>query len=172
MDNLSASDPFLIMELVPHPVIDLNELEEAYKKKIMKFHPDRVQASQRSFALNQTMRINQAHGILKESRQRHKALLEHHGRLEMDGYRLKDNGFLMDMMEYRETIESGGSVELGLLHGQRKNMEDQLVAVLLSALERSDGTLWMAAAELWSKQHYLDKLIEDIGERHGTAANP
>lgn len=101
-------DPFHTLGLEASFELDRPTIESAYLKRAARFHPDTVgdDPDAREEAARNTARLNHARETLSDAERRAEALLVRLGGAARGDDKSMPQGFLMQMMELREQIES------------------------------------------------------------------
>ena len=100
MPTPPEDDPFLILGLDPEFEIESGDLNRAYLTRVATLHPDAAGTDA------DAARINDARRILEDLESRANALLRHLGGLSKEDHRELPPGFLMEILEAREHMES------------------------------------------------------------------
>jgi molecular chaperone HscB len=101
---------FQLFSLPTDFIIDKQQLASTYRELQKQFHPDKfvmLPDAERLTAMQKSTEINDAYQTLKNSCLRAQYLLSLSGLdIELEQRTLQDTDFLMQQMEWRETIES------------------------------------------------------------------
>ena len=100
MPTPTEDDPFRTLGLDPTFEIESVDLNRAYLRRVAKLHPDA------SGTDADAARINDARRILEDLESRANAFLRHLGGPSREDHRELPPGFLMEIMEVREQMES------------------------------------------------------------------
>ncbi len=152
------------------PTFDINSanLKTEYRARIQKCHPDVVANKpddERRRAEDDATALTTAYAVLGEPQLRGAHLLELVGRPlgEDDDASLLGVGFLGDVMEVREELESQPSdEELGVLRSTNRDRMDTLVKELSAAFAAEEID---EARVLVAKLRYLRRIEEEIHEQ-------
>jgi molecular chaperone HscB len=160
-----TSNYFELFGLVPAFVLDLPQLDAAYRDIQSKVHPDRFAHAgdaERLASMQMTTRVNEAHRILQSPVQRAKYLLELNGvDVGFETNTAMPAEFLMEQMELREALEGARDADaLGVLEkilaGKKRSIEAQIARFIDAARD------YGAAAGPVRKLMFLDRLDEEI----------
>jgi len=168
--ELLSQNYFELFGLPSGFAIDLNMLDQNYRKLQSEVHPDRFVSSAASDRL-QSMQVatqaNEAYRTLKNPTARARYLLQLQGieTLEESNTAMPAD-FLMLQMEWRETAEDAEMARdisaldglLGIMHQTTDNLHQQLQVVL-------DEKQLHLAAEIVRKLSFIDKLREDVARK-------
>ncbi|MCB2016777.1 MAG: Fe-S protein assembly co-chaperone HscB [Hydrogenophaga sp.] len=165
--NLQSND-FELFGLSPAFSLDLSGLEERWKTLQREVHPDRHAASdaqtQRQ-AMQWSVRINEAYQRLKDPLRRAAYLCELHGvPVQAENNTAMPAAFLMQQMEWRETLEDATSSEaVETLADEVSSARRQMVADLqATADERQD---WSALAGQVRALMFVERFAQDVETR-------
>lgn len=151
--------------------VDLTALAQTYQKLQQATHPDRFatqSSQQRLLAVQKNAEVNDAYQVLKSPLSRAEYLLQLRGLdLQHEQQTIKDTAFLMQQMEWRETlmdIDSAANPEAELtafdqlIVAQIEQQQQALAAALL--LEEEEGN--SQAADWVRKLKFMYKLRQAI----------
>jgi molecular chaperone HscB len=150
--------------------LDRDRLDAAYRELQQAVHPDRFAAqpeSEQRLAMQWATQVNEAYQTLKHPVNRGIYLLSLQGIDALHAGNTKmAPAFLMQQMEWRETIETaraGRNVdmldELGAeLRSEHRRIEAELAAVIDEAQD------YEAATEAVRQLRFMDKLIAEVGD--------
>ncbi len=148
--------------------IDLNQLDQAFRRLQAEVHPDRFVAAtdtERRQSLQWATHANEAYQTLKTPLSRARYLLQLHGiDTQEESNTAMPADFLMQQMEWREAIEEAtgaGDVDALDALGRELRQEARTLQNSLSALldERRDYPL---ASDTVRKLRFLDKVQAEI----------
>ncbi|MDO4227663.1 Fe-S protein assembly co-chaperone HscB [Neisseria sp.] len=158
---------FDLFKLEPAFDIDVETLEQTYRSLAARFHPDKYAAAsafEQKQAVMMASAVNEAYRVLKNPTERAAYLLQQHG-IEADApeHTAFAPEFLMQQMEWRETLEEarsdGNTAALAELDEEiateQQNLQQQLHTAFLK--QRYDE-----AATLVRQSRFLDKLRQEI----------
>lgn len=107
MPPTESHNAFEVLGLAPGFAIDSSALERAYLKAQSKWHPDRFSdPDERAEAERHAAAINDAHRVLSDPERRAGHLLTILGGPAKEDDKALPDGFLMEMLEVREAMES------------------------------------------------------------------
>jgi len=177
-------NPFSILGLPQRFALEDSTLERAYLRQVSRLHPDAgdtgagVSGCEDSDEQNdreiKTARLNEAKSILKSIEKRGNLLLQLLGGLPANADKSLPAGFLVEMMELRQTIEEEVSSKEGLEKWQkwgeqeRKAYETTLGELFLS-LEGEIGGMNVISAKIREQLNalrYIERLIEQLDPRY------
>ena len=157
----SVSDYFLLLEIDKSFVIDLEILEKNYKKLILKYHPDNLDAfsntsNDKNF-YQKTSLINTAYEILKDPLLRACYLLQLKGINALDeDSTFSDVDFLSKQIKAREFLED---IEENI--SKKENVSDKLNEFLVSNKGEIDN-LYEDLTEQFISEQKLDNIKNTI----------
>lgn len=158
---------FDLFKLEPAFDIDVETLEQTYRSLAARFHPDKYAAAsafEQKQAVMMASAINEAYRVLKNPTERAAYLLQQHG-IEADApeHTAFAPEFLMQQMEWRETLEEarsdGNTAALAELGEEIATGQQNLQQQLHNAFSRQD---YENAAVLVRQSRFLDKLRQEI----------
>ncbi|MCA9283822.1 MAG: hypothetical protein KDA22_01310 [Phycisphaerales bacterium] len=175
-DPLEPLDPFTLLGL-PHK-FDLSraEIQAAHLRHLARLHPDRIaDPIERIEASMAAARVNQARAILENDEHRANELLVRLGGAEREEDRTLPDGFLAEMMETRERIETlmqsdGGQARTeieGWAAAERRGYLERLRRVLQEAagVEGDRRTALLAEGrQQLNAWRYIERLLEQLGD--------
>ncbi len=149
--------------------IDLQALDQLYRKIQSEVHPDRFAAAssaERLKSMQLATEANEAYQILKNPTSRARHLLQLQGiDTHEDSNTAMPADFLMLQMEWREAIEEASTASdidaLDNLLSETRKTARQLQQQLHALLDQPDAIA--AAAETVRKLSFIDKVQADIG---------
>lgn len=148
--------------------IDLNQLDQAFRRLQAEVHPDRFVAAtdtERRQSLQWATHANEAYQTLKGPLSRARYLLQLHGiDTQEESNTAMPADFLMQQMEWREAIEEAtdaGDVDALDVLSRELRQEARTLQNSLSALldERGD---YLSASDTVRKLRFLDKVQAEI----------
>ncbi|MDO4907268.1 Fe-S protein assembly co-chaperone HscB [Neisseria sp.] len=158
---------FALFKLEPAFDIDVEMLEQTYRSLAARFHPDKYAAAsafEQKQAVMMASAVNEAYRVLKNPTERAACLLQLHG-IEADApeHTTFAPEFLMQQMEWRETLEearsNGNTAVLAELDGEIAAEQQKLQQQLSTAFSRQNHD---EAAALVRQSRFLDKLRQEI----------
>lgn len=169
IDSLMHKNHFELFGLPERFSIDLQALDQLYRKIQGEVHPDRFAAgssAERLKSMQLATAANEAYQTLKNPTSRARHLLQLKGvETEEDSNTAMPADFLMLQMEWREAIEeavAAGDIDaLDDLLSETRKTTRQLQQQLHAQLDEADATV--AAAETVRKLSFIDKVQADIG---------
>jgi molecular chaperone HscB len=103
---MNTDDPFALLDLPRRFVIDREALQAAYLRKAAALHPDRFSDPlEQAEAAERAAALNRARAVLMDDERRANALLELLGGPGKEQEKDLPDGFLMEIMEIRQTME-------------------------------------------------------------------
>lgn len=158
-NSFLTADPFAILGLPRRFLLSPNEVHRAHLSRIAALHPDRAGGDGLSAA-----ELNDAKEVLLNPESRANALLALLGGRGGSEDRSLPDGFLVEVMEVREAMESGGVKEHGEWRAwamERRRQHERNVA---DALESRDLRGARRHLNAW---RYIERMIEQLDERSG-----
>lgn len=158
---------FALFKLEPAFDIDVETLEQTYCSLAARFHPDKYAAAsafEQKQAVMMASAVNEAYRVLKNPTERAAYLLQQHG-IEADApeHTAFAPEFLMQQMEWRETLEearsNGNTAALTELDEEIATEQQNLQQQLHTAFSRQNHD---EAAALVRQSRFLDKLRQEI----------
>ena len=168
--------PFEVFGFEPAYALDAAELQRRLLRFSRIVHPDYFaagDAATRALAERNTARLNQAHALLAEPASRADWLVRHRGGPSEAEQRDMPRSFLMDVLEWNETLDAArqaapGSAERAALDQLESTLREKRRTVLadverlLTPLpQRGSPELAAARAEL-NALRYLDKTLSEV----------
>jgi len=162
-----GSDPFALLGLPRGMAVDPHSLDEAYRALQAQVHPDRYADktdAERRVAMQWASAANEAYRTLRKPLSRAKHLIESAGESlgEQDNTAMPAE-FLMQQMEWREQVAAARARrdDRGLRHIEHaiRGAEGELWPLLEARVAAAD---WPAAADVWRRLRFLEKLHDDI----------
>ena len=162
-----GSDPFALLGLPRGMDVDPQALDAAYRALQTQVHPDRHARgsdAERRVAMQWATAVNEAYRTLRKPLSRARYLIESAG----EGLGEQDNtamqaDFLMQQMEWREHVAEARAHrdDKGLRHIEHaiRGAEGELWPLLAERIAAAD---WPAAADVWRRLRFLEKLHDDI----------
>jgi molecular chaperone HscB len=148
--------------------IDLNALDQAFRRLQAEVHPDRFATAtdtERRQSLQWATHANEAYQTLKKPLERARYMLQLHGiDTQEESNTVMPADFLMQQMEWREAIEAAASADdVDVLEALSRELrqEARILQNDLSALldERGD---YQSASDIVRKLRFLDKVQAEI----------
>ena len=164
MASPSPSNHFALFDLPEAFQLDGQELTSRYRRLVAALHPDRFAAGSeqdRARALAKTSLLNDAYETLRHATRRAEYLLSLSGiELRDESRTLKDTGFLMQQMEWREALaeidDADGIDQLRSdIIAARQELHDEFAALL--GQQELDS-----AADTVRKLKFVDKMLIEI----------
>lgn len=165
---MESFDPFAVLGLPRRYDVDAAAVQRAYLERSAVLHPDamkggdgveQVDGDERSAALNR------AKQVLDDPEQRAVALWKLIGGAADD--KSLPPGFLMEMMEVREQVESGGAIEGGweAWAEARRGEYQQRVRALFAQIKPNTPADHMTLKQIKTELNawrYIERLIEQL----------
>lgn len=175
MSQSKSHNAFEVLGLTPEFAIDGPALERAYLMAQSKWHPDRFpDPDERAKAERRAAAINDAHRVLSNPERRAGHLLSILGGPAKEADRTLPDGFLMEMLEVREAMESDLATGDEAGRGKWKTWASERRAAVLGRVvglfERIDHTdgvddraslLTQVRIEL-NAWRYIERMIEQL----------
>lgn len=159
---------FSLFGLPERYMLDLSQLDTAYRNVQAQVHPDRFAhrpEAERRVAMQWATHANEAFRTLRNPIGRARYLLSRRG-VEIDGERntAMSSAFLMQQMEWRESVEEaqGNVEELDRLNRELARDERVMLDDLARALDESADLV--TAAELVRRLMFMEKLRQEISD--------
>ncbi len=168
-------DDFTLFGLAARFALDRPDLDARWRALQAEVHPDRFTsqgAAASRVAMQWAVRVNEAHGRLKDPLRRAAYLCELRGvPIGAEVNTAMPREFLMQQMAWRETLEEAGSLaEVEALDRQVADAEAVLLTELAADLdERQDNT---AAAGRVRALMFVQRFRQDIERRLDGASEP
>ncbi len=162
---------FELFSLSPSYDVDTAILAERYRDLQRAVHPDKfANASEQDkrLSVQRTAQINDAYQTLKNPIQRAEHLLALKGlELSHESTTLKDTQFLMQQMEWRESLEEisdsdDPDAEIEALYDSFDSFAKQITAVLKVQLESDLASEHLQAADQIRKLKFMAKLQDEL----------
>lgn len=164
-------DWFALFGLPAQFELDPATLGQRFRELQTRYHPDRyVQASEqeRRLAVQITALLNEAYLTLRQPRLRARYLLEQAG-LNFNDERdtLSDTAFLMQQIEWRETIEAAeeATEPLTALAQVTNHLKAELQHLEHSFAQAWQTQAYTEAKTIWLKMRFYERLQEDAQSR-------
>lgn len=165
--SLQKANYFELFSLPVSFQLENAQLEAAYKKLQSEFHPDKaVNADDRTRlqALQQTSMVNDAYVTLKSPLKRAAYLLkiagidaEEHNQLHLD------EGFLLQQMEMRETLESLiDDEDLEGLDAMKHSINKEKTSILAHFETQFTAGEFVGAKSTYNQLQFVYKLLDEI----------
>lgn len=162
------SNPFALFDLPVQFQVDLDRLSERYLALQKSLHPDNFSASsaqEQRLAMQKSAEINDALQILKNPIQRAEAIiaLNTQQTRDLEQKSAKDMAFLMQQLEWRETLESiENAKDEAKLTAFSQSIE-QAKKTMLQDLETAlNAQQWQQADGFCDKLRFIQKLLAEI----------
>jgi curved DNA-binding protein CbpA len=157
----SEPDPFDVLGLPPQLELSASDVEAAYLKRAALAHPDIAGGEGES--ARAMARLNDAKRTLLDLEKRAQTILARLGGPSADADRALPEGFLMEMMETREAMESEIAADPDAAGrwrqwGLAKRREH--AAEVAACLQRGELKAARVALNAW---RYVERLIEQVG---------
>ena len=162
------SNPFTLFDLPVQFQLDNTQLSERYLALQKSLHPDNFAASsatEQRLAMQKSAEINDALHILKDPILRAEAIIAIHTGEQQDIEQKsnRDMAFLMQQMEWRETLES---IEIAKneadLTAFTQEIEQQQKAILQQLEQALNAQQWTDALAINDKLRFIKKLLVEI----------
>jgi molecular chaperone HscB len=174
IDDLPApgADHFTLLGFPQRFDVDADELERRYLALASKVHPDRFAregAADRRRAMEASAGVNEAYRTLRDPVRRAEYLCRLHG-IDLDssdpehGAPHMGQGFLMEMIERRETLDARRAEGVIALGEYRDRIEDEMDETMRRAVEQLAAGEVRKAAHTLVERRYLQRLIDEIDE--------
>src|SRR6478609_5993372 len=167
--NVSLNDShFDLFHLPPAYAVDQPALDDAYRTVQAQVHPDRFAAAgdaQRRIAMQWATRTNEAYQTLRDPLKRARYMLSLRGvDVGAENNTAMEPAFLMQQMEWRETIEDAAAVKnLGALEALLDELRDE-ERVRFTKLEALiDSRSDQAASEAVRQLMFIERVAHEIG---------
>ena len=157
-----AQDHFSLFGLTPRFALDLDALEEAYRRIQAQVHPDRFAtagAAERRVAMQWATRANEAFRTLREPRARAAYLCERNGAsIAAEKNTAMPAEFLAEQLEWRERLDEarGDAAALKSLADEIAAAQAEVEKQLADALDRRHD--YPAAAVLVRQLMFIERL--------------
>lgn len=164
----AMDDHFRLFGLEPAFALDVDALEQAYRRIQAEVHPDRHASggdAARRVAMQWTTRANEAYRTLKSPLERAKYLLELNGvDVAFETNTAMPADFLVEQMELREGLEEAAAKkDAGALDAMREKLRALQRAIEAELAERIDGRRdYAGASGPVRKLKFLQRLDEEI----------
>jgi molecular chaperone HscB len=165
--NLQSND-FELFELPVAFALERAQIDERWKALQREVHPDRhaaADAQTQRQAMQWSVRINEAYQRLKDPLQRAAYLCELHGApIEAENNTAMPAAFLMQQMEWRESLEAASSMDDvdGLADEVASTRRKLLAELQRTADERRD---WPALAGQVRALMFVERFARDVESR-------
>lgn len=148
---------FEIFAFTPSFEIDLDELEKKYLEFQRQFHPDSASTAD----IEQSIAINEAYKILKNSLSRASYILQLNGiDLENDSNAPKpDMATLEEILELQEQV---AEIAVGEIENLKKELNLKIKSLLEKAALELAAQDFKKAAQVLIKAKYFDKTLRDL----------
>lgn len=154
------TDPFALFGATPAFVIDLEKIESARERALLKVHPDRFAdrpAAERRVAEQWTSRINEAWDILRNPARRAAWLCAaHDAPIDAETDTLMPASFLLRQIEWREALEAGGEA-LRAAEADAKALRATTIDAIADAIDRRGD--WRAARDLTRELMFVERFL-------------
>ena len=151
--------------------VDMARLAERYRELQRAVHPDNFASDteqQRLLSVQRAAQINDGFQTLKDPIRRAEHMLTHKGiDLSHETTTLKDTGFLMQQMEWREALEDISHTDepedlIQDLYDSFKDYRDDISTQLVALLASETQSDWMLAADQVRKLKFMAKLQDEL----------
>ncbi|ASJ96493.1 MULTISPECIES: co-chaperone HscB [Shewanella] len=162
---------FELFSLSPEFDLDTAILSERYRELQRAVHPDKfANASEQDkrLAVQRTAQVNDGYNTLKHPISRAEHMLSLKGiDLSHESTTVKDTGFLMQQMEWREALEEIADSDdpdevIEHLHQSFSEYRSAITAQLAQFIESSDQPILEQAADLVRKLKFMAKLQAEL----------
>ena len=162
---------FELFSLSPEFDLDTATLSERYRELQRAVHPDKfANASEQDkrLAVQRTAQVNDGYNTLKHPISRAEHMLSLKGiDLSHESTTVKDTGFLMQQMEWREALEEIADSDdpdevIEHLHQSFSEYRSAMTVQLAQLIESSDQPLLEQAADLVRKLKFMAKLQAEL----------
>lgn len=162
------SNPFALFDLPVQFQVDFNQLSQRYLALQKSLHPDNFSArstTEQRLAVQKSAEINDALHILKDPILRAEAIIQFHTGEQQDIEQKsnRDMAFLMQQMEWRETLESieenQDEDELESFSQDINQQQKTILAQLETALNHQQ---WSEALAISDKLRFIKKLLVEV----------
>ena len=160
---------FDLFQLPQQFAIDGGALEQAYRRVQSRVHPDKFAAgsdAEKRVAMQWATRANEAYQTLKNPVKRATYLCQLHGvDLETESNTAMPRAFLMQQMEWRETLdEVRADKDIDALEVLNRELRDAHKAQIAEVGARLDAGDHAAAAQMVRQLMFLDKFGAEISQ--------
>lgn len=162
------TNPFALFELPVQFQVDFDALSARYLALQKSLHPDNFSASsaqEQRLAVQKSAEINDALHILKNPILRAEAIIHFHTgeQQDIEQKSTRDMAFLMQQMEWRETLENIESTQNeSELADFSQNISQEEKAILANLAMALDNQQWTAALAINDKLRFIKKLQVEI----------
>ncbi|MDF0534245.1 co-chaperone HscB [Shewanella sp. A32] len=162
---------FELFEIPQNFDVDVAELAERYRELQKAVHPDKfanASEQQKLLAISKTAQVNDAFQTLKDPIRRAEHMLSLRGiDINNESTTMKDTGFLMQQMEWREALEDlrgCDDIETGIaeLEGDFSQYRKQLLENLRKQLADDQASAAIVAADQVRKLKFMAKLQDEL----------
>lgn len=162
------SNPFALFDLPVQFQLDNAQLSERYLALQKQLHPDNFSAAttqEQRLAMQKSAEINDALHILKDPILRAEAIiaLNTGEQKDLEKQSTKDMGFLMQQLEWRETLESiefaKNEAKLTAFQQEIEQIHKQILMQLGKSLANHE---WQNALGICDKLRFTKKLLAEI----------
>ena len=162
---------FELFEIPQNFDVDVAELAERYRELQKAVHPDKfanASEQQKLLAISKTAQVNDAFQTLKDPIRRAEHMLSLRGiDINNESTTMKDTGFLMQQMEWREALEDlrgSDDIETGIaeLEGDFSQYRKQLLENLCKQLADDQASAAIVAADQVRKLKFMAKLQDEL----------
>ncbi|MCC6679024.1 MAG: DnaJ domain-containing protein [Phycisphaerales bacterium] len=169
------AEPFEALGLPPTFDLDPAQVDRAYLARAAALHPDL--AGEGDEVLARSAALNRAREVMKDPEKRAEALLRKMGGPDKSQDKSLPDGFLMEMMEIRESIEAATAgrdpeqrARWSRWAGERRQGHIERVASMFRAAgpSPSDGAMREIRREL-NAWRYAERLIEQLDPEYDPA---
>lgn len=161
--NFKMPDPFDMLGLTPTFDLSIQSIEAAYLARSVQFHPDLV--GDENEAAQRSAELNDARAILVNPESRANALLVASGGLTKEQDRTLPDGFLLEILETREEIESelaSDSPTQSALWNKWAALEQDRYNSRISELFRQSPLPLAEIRKVLNAWRYIERLIEQL----------
>ncbi|OOH87575.1 Fe-S protein assembly co-chaperone HscB [Pasteurellaceae bacterium 15-036681] len=162
------ANPFELFDLPVQFQVDTVLLSERYLALQKSLHPDNFSASsaqEQRMAVQKSAEINDALHILKDPIKRAEAIIETHTgeTQDIEQKSNRDMAFLMQQMEWRETLEEiEGNKDESALFDFSQEIDQEQKAILTQLENALNSQQWQDALAINDKLRFIKKLMVEI----------
>lgn len=168
---------FELFQLPQHFALDLSALDSAYRNVQSQVHPDKFVSAtdaEKRVAMQWATRANEAYQTLKSPQKRATYLCELHGvDLQTESNTAMPRAFLMQQMEWRETLEEAKfAKDLGALENLDGELRAARKAEVAQIGELLDAEEFLLAAQAVRQLMFLEKVGSEIAQLFDLMEHP
>ncbi|GAB4465601.1 MAG: Fe-S protein assembly co-chaperone HscB [Burkholderiaceae bacterium] len=174
--TIRAADHFALFGLEPRFALDVEALEQAYRRVQEQVHPDRfatASAAERRVAMQWAARANEAFQTLRSPLRRAAYLCERHGApIHAESNTQMPEAFLAQQLALREALDEARGdrdpAALARLRDEIRRSREHTLAALAAALDREGD--YRRAAELVRQLMFIEKFGAEVAAAEFEAA--